>query len=252
LGQCGDLRRVRDGAPAFGTTNVVAAATTPETAGVDRRSWRPVSVEAEKLSYFGPLLSAGVAWVPSAALSSGVGSSGDFRREAAAVSKATEFVVLSVMIGGGATITMDLWAAVLRRFGVPSLDFAHLGRWLGHLPRGRLVHERIAKAEPIRGEALIGWCAHYSIGVTFAALLLATFGLAWARSPTLGPALLVGAVTVVAPLFVLQPALGAGIASSKTARPAFNSMKSLLTHVVFGFGLFVAARATASFIAIGP
>jgi hypothetical protein len=168
------------------------------------------------------------------------------------MSKTIDFVVSSVTIGAGATLTMDLWAAVLRRFGVPSLDFAWLGRWLGHLPRGRWIHERIALAEPIRAEALIGWCAHYSIGVTFAALLLATFGLAWARSPTLGPALLVGLATVVAPLFVLQPALGAGIASSKTPRPLFNTLKSLLTHIVFGFGLFVAARATASFRAAFP
>jgi hypothetical protein len=58
-------------------------------------------------------------------------------------------------------------------------------------------------------------------------------------------------VTVVAPLFILQPALGAGIASSKTPRPVFNSLKSLATHVVFGFGLFLAARATASFATMG-
>jgi hypothetical protein len=97
----------------------------------------------------------------------------------------------------------------------------------------------------VRGERVIGWTAHYSIGVTFATLLLAVFGLDWARSPSLLPALGVGVVTVVAPLFLLQPALGAGIASSKTPRPVFNSLKSLLTHVVFGFGLYLSARAMA-------
>jgi hypothetical protein len=58
--------------------------------------------------------------------------------------------------------------------------------------------------------------AHYTIGVTFAGLLLSIFGLQWARSPSLLPALAVGVVTVGAPLLVLQPAFGAGIASSKT------------------------------------
>jgi hypothetical protein len=77
------------------------------------------------------------------------------------------------------------------------------------------------------------------------ALLLATFGLDWARSPTLGPALFLGIVTALAPLLVLQPALGAGIASSKTPRPVCNGLKSLATHGVFGVGLFVAARAMA-------
>jgi hypothetical protein len=79
-------------------------------------------------------------------------------------------------------------------------------------------------------------------------LLLAAFGLRWAQSPTLAPALLIGILTVVAPLFILQPALGAGIASSRTSAPAFNTFKSLVTHTVFGVGLFLAARAAAALI----
>jgi hypothetical protein len=92
---------------------------------------------------------------------------------------------------------------------------------------------------------LLGWVAHYTIGISFAGLLLATFGCAWASSPTLGPALLVGVGSVVAPLFILQPALGAGIASSKTPTPVFNTLKSLMTHTVFGVGLFVTALVAA-------
>lgn len=147
----------------------------------------------------------------------------------------------SLFIGAGATATIDVWAAVLRRFGIPSLDFALLGRWIARLPRGQLVHTSIARTAPARRERLIGWLAHYAIGVGFAGLLLMTFGLDWARSPTLAPALLVGVATVLAPLFVLQPALGAGVASSKTPRPVFNTLKSLVTHAVFGVGLFLAA-----------
>jgi hypothetical protein len=164
------------------------------------------------------------------------------------VNPAFELVLRAILIGAGATIVMDLWAALLRRFGVPSLSFALLGRWVGHVPRGRWFHESIGRAPPLRGELLLGWLAHYGIGISFAGLLLALFGLDWARSPTLPPALLIGVVTVVAPLFILQPAFGAGIASSKTARPIFNSLKSLVTHTIFGIGLYLAARATASLI----
>jgi len=167
------------------------------------------------------------------------------------MNETVEFALRSLVIGAGATMTMDAWAALLRRFGVPSLDMAYLGRWVGHLPDGRWFHTRIAESAPVRLERLMGWCAHYAIGVGFAALLLAVFGLGWARSPTLGPALLIGVVTVVAPLFILQPALGAGVASSKTPRPVYNSVKSLVTHGVFGFGLFLAARALAWLIPLG-
>jgi hypothetical protein len=155
-----------------------------------------------------------------------------------------ELALRTVLVGAGATLTMDGWAFLLRRIGIPSLDLALLGRWLGHLRRGRWKHESIARAAPVRGELLLGWCAHYAIGITFAALLLSTFGLGWARSPSPTPALFIGIATAVAPLFILQPALGAGIASSKTSAPVRNSLKSLLTHTVFGVGLYLSALAT--------
>jgi hypothetical protein len=160
------------------------------------------------------------------------------------VNESVEFVLRTVSIGVGATIVMDVWALLLRGVGVRSLDFALLGRWLGHLRHGQWRHASIAKAAPVRGERALGWLAHYSIGISFAGLLLAAFGLEWATAPSLLPAIGVGVVTVAAPLLVLQPALGLGVASSKTPRPLFNSTKSLVTHTVFGFGLYVAALAT--------
>ncbi|MFO0725940.1 MAG: DUF2938 domain-containing protein [Myxococcota bacterium] len=157
-----------------------------------------------------------------------------------------EFLVRTALIGGGATLLMDAWALLLRRFGIPSLNFAFLGRWLGHLiRRGTWRHPSIGQAPPIPAERALGWTAHYAIGLSFAAVLLVCFGLDWARAPTLFPALLIGLLTVVAPLFILQPALGAGIASRKTARPLFNVAKSFVTHAVYGFGLFLAATVTA-------
>jgi Protein of unknown function (DUF2938) len=178
-------------------------------------------------------------------------ANGRERKAEVAVSERLEFVLRTIVIGIGATLVMDGWALLLRQCGVPSLSFALLGRWIGHLRRRQWTHAGIAKAEPIGGELVIGWCAHYSIGIAFAALLLSTFGLEWARAPSLPPALFIGIVTVVAPLLILQPALGAGIASSKTAAPVFNSMKSLVTHTVYGVGLYLAALATASLVPAG-
>jgi len=167
------------------------------------------------------------------------------RVKAVIMSDKFEFFQRTLIIGIGATIVMDLWALSLRQLGIPSLNFALLGRWIGHLRAGRWFHVSIAAANPVRGERLFGWCAHYSIGVTFAGVLLAIAGLDWARSPSLLPAVSVGVLTVVAPLFVLQPALGAGVASTKTPAPLFNCGKSLVTHTVYGFGLYFAALAAA-------
>jgi len=155
-------------------------------------------------------------------------------------------LIRAVAIGAGATLLLDLWSLLLKRLGIPSLDFAMLGRWIGHLRHGRWSHRRIADAAPVRGEAWIGWTAHYSIGVGFTGLLVWWYGAGWLRSPTLAPALTVGILTAVAPLFVLQPALGAGIAASKTPAPLFNSAKSVVSHIVFGIGLYLSALAAAA------
>ena len=80
----------------------------------------------------------------------------------------------ALAIGVGATAVMDVWAVALKRFWcIPSLNLAMVGRWVGHLPRGNFTHVNIAQAAPVRDEAILGWTAHYVIGVLFAAVLLA-------------------------------------------------------------------------------
>ncbi|GMV22411.1 MAG: hypothetical protein AMXMBFR57_23600 [Acidimicrobiia bacterium] len=162
------------------------------------------------------------------------------------MSESVEFVARAILIGVGGTVTMDLWAAALRRVGIASLNMALLGRWAAHLLRGRWRHTSIAAAAEVSHETTLGWAAHYTIGVTFAALLLWTQGLSWAQSPTLGPALLVGLVTVAAPLLILQPGMGGGIAFRNTPTPLFNTAKSVVTHTVFGVGMYLAAEVTAA------
>lgn len=167
------------------------------------------------------------------------------------MAKELEITLRVALIGAGATIVMDLWLFLLTRFGIPTLDMALLGRWIGHLPQGRWAHDRIANAAPVRAERWLGWAAHCAIGVVFAALLVSVWGLAWARSPTLPPAVLTGIATVAAPLFILQPALGAGVASSRTKTPVRNTARSLANHAVFGIGLYLAAVVSALLIPAG-
>jgi len=143
------------------------------------------------------------------------------------------------LIGIGATAVMDLWGAVaVRAFGFPPANFAMIGRWVGHMPR-RFVHESIARAAPVRGEHIIGWVVHYGTGILFAGLLIAFAGAAWMQEPTPLPALVVGLLTVAAPFFLMQPAMGAGIASSRTPNPGAARQRSVLNHIAFGVGLYL-------------
>jgi len=159
-----------------------------------------------------------------------------------------DFPILhAAAIGVGATAVMDLWLLLLKVCGIPTLNFTLLGRWVGHMPQGRWAHDGIAKAAPVRGETAMGWLVHYLTGIAFALLLALLAGPNWVSAPTLLPALAFGIGTVLVPFFVMQPAMGAGIASSRTPAPALNRLRSVANHTVFGFGLFAAAVAVSSF-----
>lgn len=148
-----------------------------------------------------------------------------------------------VIIGVGATAVMDLWLLLLARIGIRAADFALVGRWVGHLARGRVAHDSISTAVPIARELGLGWLTHYVVGIAYAGLLVTVQGIDWVRVPTLLPALATGLATVVVPLFVMQPAMGQGIAAAKTPAPVKSCVRSLANHAAFGVGLFVAAVA---------
>jgi hypothetical protein len=152
-----------------------------------------------------------------------------------------EYLVCSFLVGAGATALIDVWAIARKRlFGISALDYALVGRWFAHLARGRFRHDRIADSASVRGERAIGWIAHYLIGMAFAGALFAIAGLGWIRHPTLGAALAVGLGSVVAPFLVMQPGMGAGIAAHRTARPGAARLQTLITHGIFGLGLYAA------------
>lgn len=150
-----------------------------------------------------------------------------------------ELLLSTLWLGIGATAATDLWALLRQRlFAVPAPNYGMVGRWIGHMPKGRFVHEAIAAAVPVQGERVIGWSAHYLIGVAFALMLIGLFGAGWLQQPTLMPALLVGIVTVAAPYLLLQPGMGAGLAARRTPQPNKARLHSLIMHVVFGLGLY--------------
>lgn len=140
-----------------------------------------------------------------------------------------------------ATYCMDVAG---RRIVAPMLGkgpSGGLGRWIGHMLRGRFTHEDIREAEPIPHEAGIGMAAHYAIGLVLGAgyaLLL--------RAPQPRPSSLLGATaygvaTTVFPWFWMFPARGQGVMGlrERDARvPAF----ALCTHVAYGLALGVALR----------
>ena len=150
----------------------------------------------------------------------------------------------AVVIGLGATGFLDLCNLLLARvFKLPAANFCLIGRWFCHMPRGVFAHPSIAKATAMPGECAVGWVAHYAIGVVFALCFVAVVSPDWLAAPTPLPALLFGLVTVALPYFIMQPALGLGVAASRTPQPTQARLRSLLSHALFGLGLYASALA---------
>ena len=152
------------------------------------------------------------------------------------------FAADTVLIGVGATLVMDAVAELRRRLsGNAGLDYALVGRWTIWLAKGRIRHDPIQRSPQQRFERPLGWAVHYAIGVVFTGLMLAVVGPDWAVRPSLGPALLTGALSVSAPFLLMQPAFGFGLAAGKTPRPWAARRSSLLSHLSFGLGIYLAA-----------
>lgn len=146
----------------------------------------------------------------------------------------------TLLTGAGATALLDFWSLARARWGrTPFPDYGLVGRWFAHMAGGRFRHASIAKAAPRPGERWIGWFAHYAIGVAFAGVLIAIWP-GWLQDPQLAPALLVGAGSVLAPFLLMQPGMGAGLAARLAPDPWMARRRSLLTHTVFGIGLYLA------------
>lgn len=145
-----------------------------------------------------------------------------------------------IFIGIGATLTFDLWGLFLKyTFKVSPSNFCLVGRWLRYMQEGVFKHSSMGTMPKKSAECIVGWIAHYVIGIIFAMTFLAFAGNNWIQHPTLVSAFLFGMLTVSAPFFIMQPAFGMGIAASKAPNPKQVRFRSLMNHIVFGLGLYL-------------
>jgi hypothetical protein len=151
-------------------------------------------------------------------------------------------LLVAALIGVGATALLDLWSLFLKRaFQAPMPNFCLVGRWFSHMTEGRFRHAAIATAAPMPSECAVGWIAHYVIGALYGLAFVALAAGDWLARPTLWPALIFGVVTVLLPFLIMQPAFGLGFAASRTPNPWQARLRALLSHAVFGIGMYICA-----------
>jgi hypothetical protein len=147
----------------------------------------------------------------------------------------------ALVVGIMATLVTDLWLWLLQIVGVRPADWALVGRWVAWMPRGVFVHRPIAATPSVRRELAIGWGFHYVVGVAYAALYLAITRLVLASGPTLISALVFAIALLVAPWFVMQPALGQGFFAARMPHPSVIRIINVSGHAAFGVGLYLGA-----------
>jgi hypothetical protein len=116
-----------------------------------------------------------------------------------------------------------------------------LGRWIGHMFRGRFVHEDITTAEPIAHEATIGIVSHYAIGFALGAGYALLLRIPPPRQSSLVRATAYGVATTALPWFWMFPARGQGIMGLRHRDPRVPTF-ALCTHIAYGVGLGAALR----------
>ncbi|KJY67856.1 DUF2938 family protein [Vibrio nigripulchritudo] len=150
-----------------------------------------------------------------------------------------EIVLQALVIGVGATAFMDVFAWLQKRLlNLPSLDYSWVGRWMLCMRKGQFMHSSIMATPAQRGETVLGWVAHYAIGIAFVWIMLCVHP-QWTESPSLVVALFTGFVSVAAPFLIMQPAFGLGVAAQNTPKPNMARIRSVVAHLSFGFGIYL-------------
>lgn len=149
------------------------------------------------------------------------------------------FPVQALILGIGATVLSDLWQwAFLKLTEGKSPNWSSVGRWVLGFRAGRIIDHDLASRPALPGENATGWVFHYIIGAGYGGLYLILLALSGA-APSLGSALLYGAVTLAAPMLFMKPAMGGGIFGIRAARPWRGALKTVSAHMSFGLGLWL-------------
>ena len=146
-----------------------------------------------------------------------------------------------LIVGILATVTMDVVARIALRLGIagqgprrtgPDL----IGRWVGYLLQGKFRHTDILQTPPLRGELLLGFAAHYTIGIVLTLLFLGLVLVAHMRPAPLS-AILFGTATTALPWFLMFPSQGMGWLGWHAPGDVHLVRASLFNHIVFGLGI---------------
>ncbi|KGB56270.1 hypothetical protein FG91_00772 [Sphingopyxis sp. LC81] len=149
----------------------------------------------------------------------------------------------AIITGIFGALAFDIWNALAQRLaGIRAPNWGILGKWL--LAPFAAVDGTPAPSGPPTFtliERILGETAHYVTAILFALALILAMGTDWLAHPTPMPAIAAGLLTTIFAWFLIMPALGAGIAGTKTPAPLKLCVTTLTSHAIMGAGFYVGA-----------
>lgn len=148
-----------------------------------------------------------------------------------------------LLAGVIATMSMDVLSAIAIRLRlIAPLSPNVVGRWFSSVARAHPFHEDIARAAPAGHEFAIALPVHYAIGMFLTALFVVmAHRIGW-HARGLPTALAFGVCTSVLPWLLMFPAMGYGFFGAHGPAGTRLFASSMVTHVFFGLGLWIAVR----------
>jgi hypothetical protein len=144
-----------------------------------------------------------------------------------------------------ATVLMDVLTAIAIRLRlIAPLPPNVIGRWFASVARAHPFHEDIARAAPGNHEIAIAVPGHYAIGMFLTALFVLTANRIGWQAGSLSLALAFGVCTSVFPWLLMFPAMGYGFFGAHGPEGTRLFVSSIVSHVFFGLGLWIAVRLT--------
>jgi uncharacterized membrane protein YeaQ/YmgE (transglycosylase-associated protein family) len=149
-----------------------------------------------------------------------------------------DLVVAGVVAGVLGTAAMDLGNLLFSRAGILlKIEVGMIGRMAAGWTRGRFHYRHPSEMAEVASEALLGYVAHYTIGVAFAVPYVLGWHALLGGPASPGWAVAYGIATTVASWFLVYPSMGFGAFGRWSPDGLKASLSPLVNHLLFGLGM---------------
>tara|TARA_B100001540_G_C15707854_1_gene597063 strand:- start:551 stop:1024 length:474 start_codon:yes stop_codon:yes gene_type:complete len=150
------------------------------------------------------------------------------------------FLIEGIASGIIATLMFDLFQLSLSySYNINRSRWDLVGRYFAGFKKKKYFCENLENDEPIKNELIIGYVAHYFIGIIFG-ILYVSINILIFDTPSIFLAILIGFVTVLFGWCIMMPyAYNIGFFANKKEEWKQILIQNLIVHFIFGIGLYI-------------